>query len=195
MSFAGLIVLFAVVGFFAWKIVKQRSAAFAAAGDGLGFTYQRTGSPFEGTDLSGITLLTGTVQHRYRDVLLPKSAKLPVVVSQFNYLIFRNTLDKGNGAVVSGGSGQQHSILAYRIAHGSLARFRLFTRGVFGNPLLVRALVDQPQRTWLHVQVSPDWLLLYDPAILILKPEAVTPALDRIRPIAEAILGGSAAAA
>lgn len=228
-----VVVLFAVVGYFAWKVMKQRGAAFAAAADGLGFNYQATGSPFTGTDVSGITLFSQTGQHQYRDVLTPKSAQRPVVVSQFTYQVFQNLLNKGSGATTSGGTMQQHSLIAYRLAHGSVPRFRLFTQGAFGNmgipldaqvypgstakgtldlgsaafakryvlvaedenavrrfftPELVNALVEQPPRTWLHIQTSPDWLLFYDPAMIILSPDAIAPAFARIDPIAARVL-------
>jgi hypothetical protein len=207
----------------------------------MGYTYQATQSPFGGTDLSGITLLTETAMHQYRDVLVPRSPERPVIVSLFGYDIFQNVIGKESRAT-SSDSMQQHSLLAWRIAHGSLPSFRLFTRGTFGNmgmpvdsrafpilargktggmdlgspafaeryvlvaddetavrmlftPFLVNALVQQPPRTWLHIQVSPDWLLFYDPAIFILRPEQIAPALARLTPIADQLLGRTPAAA
>jgi hypothetical protein len=42
------------------------------------------------------------------------------------------------------------------------------------------------------VQTSLDWLLFYDPRFMILKPENVLPALQRVKPIAAMMHQGDA---
>ena len=233
MSILVLVAFFAVVAYYALKVMKKRDADFAAAAPKMGYAYSLAASPFEGSDMSGIALFTETSWRRFRNVLAAPGGR-PVVISQFSYQIFRSKMKAEMGSV-STDKVQDHSLIAYRTPHGSLPRFRLYTRGMFGNlgmpldaaafkgkggvdlgsaefaqryllvaedetrvrmlftPFLVKALVDQPQHTWLHMQASPDWLVFYDPATRILKPEAIAPALARIGPIAERILGGSAA--
>lgn len=235
MSTLVFVVFFAALAYYAFKVMKQRDAAFAAAASRMGYTYSLADSPFEGTDTSGIALFTETSWRRFRNVLVAPQGR-PVVVSQFTYQILRSKMKAEMGSV-STEKAMDHTLIAYRIPRGSVPRFRLYTRGVFGNigipldpgvlrgkagidlgseafakryllvaedetrvrmlftPFLVKALVDQPQYTWLHMQVSPDWLVFYDPAIRILKPEAIAPALERVGPIAERILGGEAAPA
>jgi hypothetical protein len=228
MSIVLLLALFAVLIYYGVKLAKKRAAAFAAAADGMGFTYSPNGSPFAGTDVDGISLLTDTAQHVYRNVLVSKDGSR-VVISQFIYRVLR----AGKGSVRSDGRFADHSLVAYRLAKDSLPRFCLYTRGVFGNigipldatafrgmfteagidpgseafskryvlvaenasaarrvfdPFVVKALTDQPPHSWLHIQVSPDWLVFYDPSIRILGPADVGPALARIQPVADRIL-------
>jgi hypothetical protein len=214
-----IVAFFAIVGFCAWKVNQQRASAFAAAADRLGFVDKGGASPFAGSDAAGLTLLTDTMQHVYRNVLVDKRGSV-VVVPEFQYALPIGMMRKGMGA--------------FRAPHGSLPLFQVSSRGAIGNvgipvdatgfsgmsgaagldtgspefseryvistkdetgvarlftPALVKAFVDQPPMTWLHVQTSADWLLFYDPRILILKPEDVEPALQRVRPIAALLLG------
>ena len=187
---------------------------------------------------AGLTLLTDTMQHVYRNVLVDKRGSL-VVVPGFQYVLPVGMMRKGMGAVTDDEM-QNHSLVAFRAPHGSLPIFQVYSRGAIGNvgipvdatafsgmktaagvdtgspefseryvistkdeagvaraftPALVKAFVDQPAMTWLHVQTSADWLLFYDPRILILKPEDVEPALQRVRPIASLLLGAPPATA
>jgi len=227
-----------VVGalFYMFKAMKQRAAVFASAAAGLGYTYSAHDSPFTGTDIDGLPLIALSQRHVFRNVLTAKGGS-PVVITEFQYDIIRN---KHNAGAISDGDaknrGGNHSLIAYRIAHGSLPKFQVYSRGVFGNmnmpldkatyqavmhgggldlgdeafakrymvlcdeaaasqvrmlftPFLMRALVDQPPHTWMHIQCSADWLLFYDPMIIVLKPEAIAPALARVQPIAEMITG------
>jgi hypothetical protein len=227
-----IIAFFAIVGFCAWKVNQQRASAFAAAADRMGFVDKGSASPFAGSDAAGLTLLTDTMQHVYRNVLVDKRGSL-VVVPGFQYVLPVGMMRKGMGAVTDDET-QNHSLVAFRAPHGSLPIFQVYSRGAIGNvgipvdatafsgmktaagvdtgspefseryvistkdeagvarvftPALVKAFVDQPAMTWLHVQTSADWLLFYDPRILILKPEDVEPALQRVRPIASLLLG------
>jgi hypothetical protein len=229
-----VIVLFVVVGLYALNVVKERKAAFQAGADSLGFTYLGSVSPFTGTDCTGLTLITETSRHVYRNVLVSKSGS-PVVVPEFQYDLYVQPSLRRT-ASVSDDDLQNHSLIAYRIPHGSLPVFQVLSRGLFGNmgtplagngpremltpegvdlgseefadryvvttaeesavralftPALIRAFVEQPPRTWLHVQTSPDWLLFYDPRIRILTPRDVTPALQRLGPLAEMLTGAT----
>ncbi|HWB15753.1 MAG TPA: hypothetical protein VG538_05045 [Vicinamibacterales bacterium] len=227
-----IVAFFAIVGFCAWKVNQQRASAFAAAADRLGFVDKGGASPFAGSDAAGLTLLTDTMQHVYRNVLVDKRGSV-VVVPEFQYALPIGMMRKGMGAVTDD-EVQNHSLIAFRAPHGSLPLFQVSSRGAIGNvgipvdatgfsgmsgaagldtgspefseryvistkdetgvarlftPALVKAFVDQPPMTWLHVQTSADWLLFYDPRIFILKPEDVEPALQRVRPIAALLLG------
>ncbi|HET7546993.1 MAG TPA: hypothetical protein VFJ86_04450 [Usitatibacter sp.] len=231
-----LIALGAAMIFYAFKVMKQRAAAFASAAAGLGYSYSAHDSPFTGTDIDGLPLVALSQRHVFRNVLTAKGGS-PVVITEFQYDLIRN---KHNAGAISDGDsknrGGNHSLIAYRIAHGSLPKFQVYSRGVFGNmnmpldketyqavvhgggldlgneafakrymvicdesaapqvrmlftPFLMRALVDQPPHTWMHIQCSADWLLFYDPMIIVLKPEAIAPALARVEPIAAMITG------
>lgn len=227
-----------VVGalFYMFKAMKQRAAVFASAAAGLGYTYSAHDSPFTGTDIDGLPLVALSQRHVFRNVLTAKGGS-PVVITEFQYDIIFN---KHNAGAISDGDaknrGGNHSLIAYRIAHGSLPKFQVYSRGIFGNmnmpldketyqavvhgggldlgdeafakrymvicdaaaatqvrmlftPFLMRALLEQPPHTWMHIQCSADWLLFYDPMIIVLKPEAIAPALARVQPIAEMITG------
>lgn len=227
-----LLVAIVVVGYYVWKLMKNRAAAFAADADRLGYTYSAHDSPFTGTDIDGLSLITGSSQHVYRNVLIGRSGS-PVVISEFQYSLFMNRKNPGS---IGDDEVQNHTLIAFRVPHGSLPKFQVFSHGIFGNmgmplekdpfraligsgvagldlgneefakryrvfsedstavrmrfsPFLMRALLEQPKYTWLHIQASPDWLLFYDPAIRILKPEAIAPALARLQPIVEMITG------
>jgi hypothetical protein len=223
-----VIVLCIVAGLYALNVVKERKAAFQAEADPLGFTYLGNASPFTDTDYTGLTLITDTSRHVYRNVLVGKSGS-PVVVPEFQYDLYVQPSLRRTSSI-SDDQLQNHSLIVYRIPHGSLPVFQVLSRGVFGNmgiplagtgvremlapegldlgskefsdryvvttaeesavralftPALIRAFVEQPLQTWLHVQTSPDWLLFYDPRIRVLMPQDVAPALQRVAPIAE----------
>lgn len=236
MSAVVMIAIVIVAVYFMFKLTKERAAAFAAAAQQLGFTYAGNASPFDGTDVEGLHLVTKSHQQRFRNVLVAKGGS-PVVVPEFQYRLFAG--QAGENWVTSDKL-QTHTIIAYRVPHGSVPRFQLYSRGVFGNmgmplgdeaframrgkgggldlgneafaaryvvvaedgtaarllfsPFLLRALLDQPEHTWLHVQSSADWLLFYDPTIRVYKPEHVAPALARVGPIAEQLAGRAPAA-
>jgi hypothetical protein len=239
MSIFVVAVVLAAVVFYAWKLTQKRGAAFRAAAPAMGFTYVGDRSPFTGTDMAGLTLITDTSRHRYRHVIAAADQR-PVVVPEFVYGLYSAMSRREKGAVTEGNF-HNHSLVLYRVPHGSLPVFQLSSRGAFGNmdvpldetgfagiarkagldlgnaafsdryvlsaadesrvrmlftPWLVKALVEQPPHTWLHIQASADWLLFHDPSMMLFEPEKVKPALARIAPIAEAILGterGSAA--
>jgi hypothetical protein len=236
MSAVVMIAIVVAALYFMFKLSKERAAAFAASAPQLGFTYAGNESPFEGTDVDGLHLLTKSHRHKFRNVLVGKGGS-PVVVPQFQYRLFTG---KSGENWVADDKMQTHTIIAYRVPHGAVPKFQLYSRGVFGNmgmplgdeayramrgkggldlgneafaarfvvvaedgtavrmafsPFLMRALLEQPEHTWLHVQSSADWLLFYDPMIRIFKPEHVAPALARIGPIAEQLLGRAPAAA
>jgi hypothetical protein len=232
MSIVLVAVVLAAVVFYAWKHTQKRSAAFRAMAPALGFAYVGDRSPFTGTDMAGLALITDTNRHRYRNVIAAPDQR-PVVVPEFIYGLYSAMSRREKGAVTQGDF-HNHSLVLYRVPHGSLPVFQLSARGAFGNmdvpldetgfagitrkagldlgnaafsdryvlstadesqvrmlftPWLVKALVEQPPHTWLHIQVSADWLLFYDPSMMLFEPERVKPALARIAPIAEAILG------
>jgi hypothetical protein len=232
MSIVVVAVVLAAVLFYALKLTKKRTAAFRAMAPAMGYTYVGDRSPFTGTDMAGLTLITDTNRHRYRNVIAAADQR-PVVVPEFVYGLYLGMNRRGKGAVTQGDF-HNHSLVLYRVPHGSVPVFQLSARGAFGNmdvpldetgfagirrkagldlgnatfseryvvstadesqvrmlftPWLVKALVEQPPHTWLHIQASADWLLFYDPAMMLFEPERVKPALERIAPIAEAIMG------
>jgi hypothetical protein len=235
MSFGVLVLLVAIGGYYVWKLVRDRTAAFKAGADALGFTFVGKQSPFGNTDVGGLTLVADTNLHRYRNVLVHKSGS-PIVIPEYTYAIRPQYMRRGMSGA-SDGETQNHSLILFRIPHGSLPVFQVTSRGIVGNlgvpvdsvglsgqftksgmdvgseafseryvisaadetqvrflftPELVRAFVEQPPHTWLHVQTSLDWLLFYDPRFMILKPENVLPALQRVKPIAAMMHQGDA---
>lgn len=131
MAFILVIALFAVVGFCAWKVNQQRADAFAAAAGRLGLVARGVSSPFAGTDTAGLTLLTDTMQHVFRNVLVDKTGSV-VVVPGFQYVLPVAMMRQGMGAVTDD-EVQNHSIVAFRAPHGSLPVFQVYSRDAAGN--------------------------------------------------------------